>query len=114
MPATVYGPCLSATALSWREIPGVVEIGGTWWDGLRGISATKAAALEAFLRGRAGTLGTLPSIYKNDEDAEQAETESQKESPVSPWMPGHASARQDGSNGPAPVRLIHRNTNTVH
>ncbi|MDR3452556.1 MAG: hypothetical protein P4L96_07085 [Rhodoferax sp.] len=27
---------------------------------------------------------------------------------------GHASAKQDGSNGPAPVRLIHRNTNTVH
>ncbi|MGT2512286.1 phage integrase family protein [Cupriavidus basilensis] len=39
-----------------------VAMGGTWWNGLRGIGATKAAALELFLRGHAATLGPLPSI----------------------------------------------------
>lgn len=77
-----------------------VAAGGTWWDALRGIGATKAAALEQFLRAHASTLGPLPSIY---EDVEEADTpQSQEESPVSPWMPGGQlvlPVELDGSQG---------------
>jgi len=65
-----------------------VAAGGSWWDTLRGIGATKAAALEQFLKGHAGTLGPLPSIYEGDEEVEAAKTEGQAEGEVSPWMPG--------------------------
>lgn len=77
-----------------------VAAGGTWWDALRGIGVTKAAALEQFLRGHASTLGPLPSIYEDDEEAETSH--SQGESSVSPWMPGGQlvlPAELDGSRG---------------
>lgn len=72
---------------------------GTWWDGLRGIGATKAAALERFLRGHAATLGPLPSIYEGDEKAEEGETEAREEGLVSPWMPGGQLVLPEELNG---------------
>lgn len=77
-----------------------IATGGAWWDALRGIGITKAAALEQFLRGHASTLGPLPSIYEDDEDAEAPRN--QDESQVSPWMPGGQlvlPTELDGSQG---------------
>lgn len=64
-----------------------VAAAGTWWDALRGIGTTKAAALEQFLRRHAGTLGPLPSIYEDNDEAEP-EAERREEGLVSSWMPG--------------------------
>ncbi|WP_459569841.1 phage integrase family protein [Cupriavidus sp. 8B] len=93
-----------------------IAAGGTWWDALRGIGTTKAAALEQFLRGHASTLGPLPSIYEDDE-AEPGEAESRAESQVSPWMPGgqlvlpvELDGRQGQFRGPRERCLIGANT----